>query len=203
MLLLKIEILNKQKDEEDLESSSEHNLSEEKCSSEYSSKVSINNYDKNTTERRQKGDKIHEDLVENYSKLNRMRKSNSNKLKLGSGNEKDKKLVKLDEFLKASSKQRDSLRESSRRDKSRLNGGNDMSLPKETETKEGYGVSSSAGQDLEDDADGLKMPRFMIHPKSSLMFKVKMVRMATKAYIAIIVPFRIPFEEKPHVVWMV
>ena len=46
------------------------------------------------------------------------------------------------------------------------------------------------------------MPKLMIHPKSETMFKIKMVRMATKSYIALIVPFRIPFEEKPHIFWM-
>ena len=45
------------------------------------------------------------------------------------------------------------------------------------------------------------MPRLMIHPKTPLMFKIKMVRMVTKSYIALIVPFRIPFEEKPHIFW--
>lgn len=62
--------------------------------------------------------------------------------------------------------------------------------------------STSAGLEVDDDADTVKMPKLMIHPKSAVMFRIKMIRMVTKAYIAIIVPFRIPFEEKPHIVWM-
>lgn len=56
--------------------------------------------------------------------------------------------------------------------------------------------------EFEEDGNGFVMPKFMIHPKSDFMFKIKMMRLATKIYIAIIVPFRIPFEEKPHIFWV-
>ena len=61
--------------------------------------------------------------------------------------------------------------------------------------------SSSAGNQYDDEQEGLVIPKLMLHPKSPTMFKIKMMRLLTKAYIAIIVPFRIPFEEKPHVFW--
>lgn len=61
--------------------------------------------------------------------------------------------------------------------------------------------SSSAGNPFEDEQEGFIMPRFMIHPKSPLMFKINMLRLITRVYIAIIIPFRIPFEERPHVFW--
>ena len=63
-------------------------------------------------------------------------------------------------------------------------------------------MSSSAAYKLEEDVEGFKMPKFMIHPKSPFMFKIKMMRLCTKIYIGLIVPFRIPFEEKPHIFWL-
>lgn len=63
-------------------------------------------------------------------------------------------------------------------------------------------ISSSAADENEEESEAMAIPYFMIHPKSNAMFRIKMMRLCMKSYIAIIIPFRIPFEEKPHILWL-
>ena len=64
------------------------------------------------------------------------------------------------------------------------------------------GISSSGGNDNDEEPENQITPKFMLHPRSKWMFRIKMIRLLMKGYIAVIIPFRIPFEEKPHPFWL-